>query len=54
MEAQELNKHVYCTLCRHCKLDLEANTNCGFENECDSFDPEDSRPLKERPKYKDY
>ncbi len=44
--------HVYCTNCIHCRLDDMAHTNCGFENVCNCWDPEDSRSISDRPMYK--
>lgn len=44
--------HVYCVNCAHCRLDDMAHTNCGFEDVCNCWDPEDSRSISDRPMYK--
>lgn len=53
----------FCVYCTHC-INIEVNINCrdvkGVPddcrecpyNECDCFDPEDSKQLKYRPNYK--
>ena len=46
--------HVYCTHCKNLKLDMETKGfpySCGFENECEFWDIEDSRAFSERPHY---
>lgn len=49
------NTHVYCTSCKNFNLKSPENGNefhiCAYENECNSYDCEDSRPFPERPKY---
>jgi hypothetical protein len=45
------DKHVYCTKCKWFRLDDEEIPYCFFENECDIWDCEDSKPFRERPKY---
>ena len=44
--------YVYCTQCAYCKLDDIGHTNCGYEEECCAWDPEDGRRLSDRPKFK--
>lgn len=48
-----LNKetHVYCTNCRHFKLDDESLPYCCYEDKCDINSCEDSKSLKHRPYY---
>lgn len=45
------NKQYYCVKCERCKLDENANTNCGYEEKCESRDPEDSMSRIFRPYY---
>ncbi|MDF2885567.1 MAG: hypothetical protein K0R54_6141 [Clostridiaceae bacterium] len=46
--------HVYCTNCRHFRLDDEEIPYCPYEEkECDIRDCEDSRPFSERPMYEE-
>ena len=49
------NTHVYCTKCLHgaillCDIIFSHNVT-GPCKTCDPYDPEDSRPFKERPNY---
>ena len=44
--------HVYCTQCQHFRTDDEYLPYCPFEGECDIWNCEDSRPFKDRPRYK--
>lgn len=47
-----LDTHVYCTNCKHLRLDDEEIPYCQFEEkECDIWDFNDSKPFKERPMY---
>ena len=43
--------HVYCTHCKHFRLDDEDKPYCPFEDECDIWDCEDSKPYEQRPIY---
>jgi hypothetical protein len=46
--------HVYCTNCKHFRLDDEEIPYCPYEEkECDIRDCEDSRPFRERPMYEE-
>lgn len=46
--------HVYCTNCKHFRLDDESIPYCPYEEkECDIRDCEDSRPFRERPMYEE-
>lgn len=45
------DEHVYCTDCKHFRLDDEYKQYCPFEEECDIWNCEDSKPFSERPKY---
>lgn len=47
------DQHVYCTLCKHFRCDDEYKPYCAFENECDIWDCEDSKPYYLRPMYKE-
>ena len=48
------NIPVYCTNCKHFRLDDEEIPYCPYEEkECDIRDCEDSRPLRERPMYEE-
>jgi nicotinic acid phosphoribosyltransferase len=44
---------VYCTHCKHFRLDDEAIPYCPFEGKCDINDCENSRPFSERPLYEE-
>ena len=44
-------EYVYCTRCKHFRLDNEEIPYCPFEDECDINDCEDSSPFIERPHY---
>ena len=46
---------VYCTKCKHCNLEIIDNVLyvCIHEDECDSWDCEDSRPIEDRPFYEE-
>ena len=44
-------EYVYCTNCKHFRLDDEDTPYCPFEDECDIWDCEDSRRFAERPCY---
>lgn len=48
-----LQEYVYCTNCKHFRLDDESIPYCYYENECDINDCEDSKAFKDRPHYKD-
>ena len=49
---EAMNSYVYCTDCKHFRLDDEEIPYCPYEEkECDIRDCEDSRPFKERPMY---
>jgi len=53
-EEKKMNdKQVYCTECAHCRLDETGHTNCNYEDRCESRNPEDSRPISERPMFKE-
>jgi hypothetical protein len=43
--------HVYCTHCKHFRLDDEEIPYCPYEDKCDINNCEDSMPLVERPYY---
>ena len=43
--------HVYCTHCKHFRLDDEKIPYCPWENRCDINNCEDSKPFSERPYY---
>ena len=45
------NIHVYCTNCAEFRLDDEGIPYCPYEDKCDIWDCEDSKPLKQRPYY---
>lgn len=45
--------HVYCTHCKHFRLDDEEIPYCPWEDRCDINDCEDSRPYGERPFYEE-
>lgn len=51
---KEINEytHVYCTRCRWFYIENET-PKCKYENECDIWDCEDSKPFKNRPKYEE-
>lgn len=57
MQLYELtpDTYVYCTHCKHLQYEHFGTPNvtpvCIYENECDIWDSEDSRPYLERPKY---
>jgi hypothetical protein len=44
-------RHVYCTRCKWFRLDDEEIPYCPYEEECNIWDCEDSKPYRERPKY---
>jgi hypothetical protein len=45
---------VYCSNCKHFRLDDESIPYCPYEEkECDIRDCEDSRPFRERPMYEE-
>ena len=44
-------EYVYCTNCRHFRLDDEYIPYCPFEDKCDINDCEDSKTLEDRPYY---
>ena len=44
-------KHVYCTHCKHFRLDVEETSYCLHEGECDLTNCDDSKPFSERPYY---
>ena len=51
-----MNKEqVYCTKCKHLKTattpDGEYLVACKYDEKCDLFDTEDSKPLSKRPYY---
>jgi hypothetical protein len=41
-------QHVYCTECVHFRISDEDIPYCKFEDKCDIYDCEDSRPFSER------
>ncbi|GEM_PF-3130382 len=43
--------HVYCANCQNFRTDDKDKPYCPFEDECDIWNCEDSRPFKERPRY---
>ena len=43
--------HVYCTHCKHLRFCDEDLPYCPFQDECDNWNFEDSKPYRERPKY---
>lgn len=45
--------HVYCTKCCHFWIDESETPQCEYCHECNLSDSEDSRPYKERPKYRE-
>lgn len=45
--------HVYCTHCKHFRLDDEEIPYCPLEDRCDINNCEDSRPYGERPFYEE-
>src|SRR5574344_750281 len=46
--------HVYCTNCKHFRLDDELIPYCPYEEkECDIRNCEDGRPFRERPMYEE-
>ena len=44
-------EHVYCTNCKWFKLTEDEVPTCKYETECDIYNPEDSRPHRDRPYY---
>ena len=44
--------HVYCTECAWLIYTDDGIPACKYEKECDIWDPEDSKPLLDRPYYK--
>lgn len=55
IESSMLDQHVYCTACQNYGCTLmdndEYELHCKHKDECDFYDPEDSKPLRERPFY---
>lgn len=47
------DKHVYCTDCKWFKLDNEYIPYCIYEDQCNIWNCEDSKPFSERPKYEE-
>lgn len=47
------NTHVYCVDCKWFRTDDEYKPYCPFEEECDIWNCEDSKPFRERPRYKE-
>ncbi len=45
------NKHVYCTHCKHFKIE-DGTPFCKYDAMCDIYDCEDSKPFQERPMWK--
>ena len=45
--------YVYCTYCKHFRLDDEEIPYCPWEDRCDINNYEDSRPYGERPFYEE-
>ena len=45
--------HVYCTNCEYFKLNFRELPYCPYECDCDLWDCNDSKPLKERPMYEE-
>lgn len=43
--------YVYCTNCIDFRLDNEGLPYCQYENKCDIYDCNDSKPFKLRPYY---
>lgn len=54
-----LEQQVYCTNCKHLKLEEihkgrgDYIVSCPHEKECEIYDIDDSRPLSERPYYEE-
>ena len=46
--------YVYCTNCKHFRLDDEEIPYCPYEEkECDIYNCEDSKPYSQRPMYEE-
>ena len=45
------DQHVYCAECVEFRICDEGLPYCPYEDKCDIKNPEDSRPLRERPCY---
>lgn len=45
------DKHVYCTRCKHFRLDDEQVPRCPFEDKCNIYNCEDSMRFEDRPYY---
>lgn len=58
-DIKSMEQQVYCTNCKHLKLEeIHKNkgdyiVSCPHEKECEIYDIDDSRPLSERPYYKE-
>lgn len=46
-----IKSHVYCTNCQHFRADDEYLPYCPFEDKCNIWNCEDSKPFRERPRY---
>ena len=48
-----MDAHVYCTNCKNFRMygDGDYNIDCEYKDQCNLLDPEDSRPLSDRPHY---
>lgn len=59
IETMIKNERVYCTNCKHLKLEEihkgkgDYIVSCPHEKECEIYDVDDSRPLSERPYYEE-
>jgi len=47
----DFNTHVYCTDCKWFRLDDGKKPYCVYEDICDIWNCEDSKPFRERPYY---
>lgn len=52
-ELLQKDKHVYCTHCKHFRLDIEEASYCKFEEVCDLTNCDDGKLFSERPRYEE-